>query len=221
MFPYTAEIYASMIAQYNAALWPAAAVALALGVSVLVLAIHPQPGGGRAIGGLLAVAWAVTGYFFLYERFATLNFAAPVYALLFGIEAVLIAIFLVLRAPPAIRFRRGVAGGGGLALLLFALAGYPVQALGLPNGLAAAQVAGLAPGPTAVLTLGVLLLIDGRAPWVLAVLPILWCLWAGAVAWLLGVPDDAILPVLGLAAFGLILAKNRRVRNGVSGADPG
>ena len=72
------------------------------------------------------------------------------------------------------------------------------------------RVVGLAPGPTAVFTLGMLLLCAGRTPLHLAVLPLLWTLIAGATAWVLAIPQDLPLPVAGIGAFALMLWKNRR-----------
>ena len=62
---------------------------------------------------------------------------------------------------------------------------------------------GLAPEPTVVATLGVLLI--GRAPgqWTLMVIPVLWCLIGGATLWAMGQPDAIVLPVvaiIGIAA---------------------
>ena len=71
-------------------------------------------------------------------------------------------------------------------------------------------VVGLAPGPTAVFTLGMLLLTAGRTPLHLAIMPLLWTLVAGATAWILSIPQDLALPIVGVGAFALILWKNRQ-----------
>jgi hypothetical protein len=78
------------------------------------------------------------------------------------------------------------------------------------HGWRSLRVVGLAPGPTAAFTLGMLLLTVGRPPLRLAVIPLLWTLVAGATAWILAIPQDLVLPAAGLGAFALILGKNRR-----------
>ena len=55
-----------------------------------------------------------------------------------------------------------------------------------------------------------LLLGAGRTPLHLALIPLLWTLIAGATAWILGIPQDLALPVVGIGAIVLILWKNRR-----------
>ena len=69
---------------------------------------------------------------------------------------------------------------------------------------------GLAPGPTAVFTLGLLLLTARPHAAPPRVIPLLWTLVAGATAWILAIPQDLALPVAGLGGFALILWKNRR-----------
>jgi len=55
-----------------------------------------------------------------------------------------------------------------------------------------------------------LLLTAGRTPLHLALIPLLWTLIAGAAAWVLTIPQDLALSAAGVAAFALILWKNRR-----------
>ncbi|MGZ9030214.1 MAG: hypothetical protein ACXW2G_02500, partial [Burkholderiaceae bacterium] len=57
------------------------------------------------------------------------------------------------------------------------------------------EAAGLFPDPTALLTLG-LLLIASRAHWSLFVIPVLWCLVSAATLWTMNAAD-APLPFLG------------------------
>jgi hypothetical protein len=68
---------------------------------------------------------------------------------------------------------------------------------------------GVAPCPTTIFTMGLLLLTEGRTPPHLAIIPVLWALVGGSAVWLLGVPEDLALPIAGLSGLGLILWKNR------------
>jgi hypothetical protein len=70
--------------------------------------------------------------------------------------------------------------------------------------------AGLAPCPIALLTIGLLLLSDGRRPLLLLLIPVLWTLVAGATGWSLGIPHDAVLPLASIAAISVILWDNHR-----------
>ncbi|MHB1084922.1 MAG: hypothetical protein ACYCZA_08780 [Thiobacillus sp.] len=71
---------------------------------------------------------------------------------------------------------------------------------------------GLAPDPTALATLGVLLLTGTRRFWVLAPIPILWCLISGVTLWAMAAPDFFIAP--GLALLAALLAILDRTKQG-------
>lgn len=214
MFPYTPEVLTSVVASFNEATWPLAAAVLGVMVGALMVAAVPQPGGTRIVGAVLAAAWVWVAVGWHFGRFAAINFAAPVYGVFFLAEAALILWLMTARGD--LDFRRGLdpfrAAGAGLAL--FAFAGLPLLTVALGGPAAGARVAGMAPGATALATLGLLLM---AAPvggcWgaaALGVIPLLWCLMAGATAWLIGVPEDLLLPILGPAAMGLLIWRARR-----------
>lgn len=208
MFPFDAEVLASSYARYNAAVWPAQAVALALALAALWLAVVPRPWSGRAIGALLAAGWLWCGLVFHLDHFARLDFMAPVYGWAFVLEAVLLLALMTLRGVP-LAFVPDPAGFTGLALAAGALLGLPlISGLG-EAGFASARVLGVAPGPTALFTLGLLMMTPGRGRWLLMVLPLLWCGVAGGQAWALNIAEAWPLPVLGLLALAVSLLPSR------------
>ena len=208
MLPFTADILFSSIAQYNRALWPLPPVVLLLGLGTVLLTLRPVRDGNRLIGALLAAAWLWIGVGWHMLHFARLDFAAPLYGVLFVLEGLLL-LWIAIRGRLAFRFRGGLVGWVGLMLAMLALAWPLVDRLA---GLSwqSERVVGLAPGPTTVLTLALLLLVANRTPWRLAIIPLLWTLIAGATAWILWIPQDLVLPVVGLGGAGLLLWKNRR-----------
>jgi hypothetical protein len=209
MLPFTAETLFSSFEQYNRALWPLPILALALALAIIILALRPVQGGGRAIGALLAAAWVWIGVGYHYLHFAAIDFAAPLYGAFFVLEGVLFAWTGVVRGNVAFRFGADLFGWAGLALAIAAALAWPLADL-CCHGWPSLRVAGLAPGPTAAFTLGLLLLTEGRTPLHLAVIPLLWTLVAGATAWILAIPQDLALPLAGLCGFALVLWKNRR-----------
>lgn len=209
MFPFDAEVLASSHALYNAAVWPAQPVALALALAALWLAVVPRRGGGRAVGMILSTGWTWCGLVFFLRHWAQFDFMAPVYAGAFLLEAALLLFLLVWRGrsfrPPA-----DAAAIGGLCLAALALFGLPlVSGLGAA-GFGAARIVGLAPGPTVLFTLALLLLLEGPTPWLLLVVPLLWCAVAAVTGWALGVPESLAVALLALPAFGLLLLRERR-----------
>jgi len=210
MLPFTAEILFSSFAQYNRALWPLPLFAVVLALVAIALVFRPVRHGDRVIAALLALAWLWTGYGYHYLHFATINFAAPLYAVFFVLEGLLLAWTGVVRGKVAFGFRTALFGRIGLIVAFAALVLWPL-ADGLTHGWQSARLVGLAPGPTAVFTLVLLLLTERRTPVHLAIVPLLWTLVAGATAWILAIPQDLAQPVAGIAAFGLILWHNRRL----------
>jgi hypothetical protein len=203
VLPYTAEVYFALLERYLAALGPVAAAAELLIVAALAaIALRPLPGQDRAIAGLLAAGWLVTGLVFHGLYFGRLNFLAPVYATLFTVQGVLLVWHGVVRGRLAFRYRGDQAARAGTFLALVALA-YPLlDGLFHPDWLGL-RLAGLAPAPTVVLTLGLLLLAEAP-PRHLLIIPGLWSLVAAFTAWHLAVPLDLGLPLLAAGTAWLV-----------------
>jgi hypothetical protein len=92
----------------------------------------------------------------------------------------------------------------GLALFLFALIGYPLVAPVAGRPWDQAEVFALAPDPTAIGTLGLLLAARAKGTTSLALLPLLWCLISAATLWAMA-SFEALLPagaaLLAVATF--------------------
>ncbi|NIA71931.1 hypothetical protein HBA54_25355 [Pelagibius litoralis] len=209
MLSFDAEVLSALFARMNAALWPAQLAFGAAALAALVFAALRQAFAARAIGVILVTAWLCCGLIFHLTYFAGLSFTAPVYGGLFLAQAALLAWSLLVRGKPVFALNRGLPAWVGLLVVGYALVAVPVIALSGAGGLAAARTFGLAPGPTAVFTLGLLLLIQRHCPLHLLVLPVLWCLIAGATAWSLWIPEDLALPFIALAVLAVALWHNR------------
>lgn len=209
MLPYTAEVLFSMMEQYNRAIWPAGPVALLLALGALVLTVRPAREADRIIGVLLAAAWIWVGAAHQLGPMATIDFAAPLYGGLWVLQGLLLAWSCVLRRRVAFRFRADAFGWTGVGLAAFALIGYPLVVRLMGYGWPALPLVGVAPNPTVVFTMGLLLLGD-RAPVHLAALPLVWSAVAGVTAWLLALPVDFAVPLATVAGVGLLVLKNRR-----------
>jgi hypothetical protein len=209
-FPFTAESYFSLFETYNDTIWPAQIVAYVLGIGIVLLAQRPIPAGGRIALAALSAFWLWNAIVYHLLFFLQINFAALGFAGLFTLQAVLLA-------GSAIGGRRQLRVGDdalaltGLAFALFALAIYPLLAWLAGHGWPAAAMFGVAPGPLTIFTFGVLLMLDGRAPLLLAVIPLLWALAAGSAAIIrLGAPEDWSLLLSGIVGFGLLVWKRRQ-----------
>ncbi|MDX1540282.1 MAG: DUF6064 family protein, partial [Geminicoccaceae bacterium] len=180
MLPYTANVLFSNFAQYNAALWPLPVAAVLLALAALVLAFRPVRHGDRIVSSLLVLAWLWTGYGYHYLQFAQINFAAPIYAGFFLLQGLLLAWTGLARGHLAFGFRSDAFRWLGLLLALAAALAVPLADGLLGYGWESVRIVGLAPTPTAVFTLGLLLMSGPPPARHLAIIPLLWSLVAGA-----------------------------------------
>jgi len=193
--------YYRMIALYNEAVWPAHLPALVAGLVVIGCVARPGPRTHCVAMLVLAAAWAWVAWAYHLQRYADINTAGPWFALAFGVQALLLC-FMALRlhgAAPA-RMQKHVA----LSLSGLAVIGYPLLALGSGRGWGQAEVFGIAPDPTAIATLGVLLAC--RAHPVAWLIPLAWCAVSGATLMELRVGYAWLLPTFAIlaAAAGLL-----------------
>ena len=193
---FSPRTYYRMIERLNEAVWPAHIILLALGCAVLVLVIRGRTPPPRATWTVLALAWAWVAWDFLWRRYAAINWAAVYVVPLFVLEAVL----LLLSGWRAGNRRLLPASGRVVAAVLFGLAtvGYPLVAPLVGRGWAQSEIFGLAPDPTAVATLSLLLLVPSRTPRLLMLVPAVWCLLSGLTLWAMGSPEAWIPPTAAL-----------------------
>ncbi|HEY7505192.1 MAG TPA: DUF6064 family protein [Gemmatimonadales bacterium] len=206
---FSPRTYYRLIERHNLALWPAQLAALALGALIAGLLRRPSRERGRAIAAILAVLWAWVGWAFIMARYATINWAATYFASLFAAEALLLGWLGVARADLRFGWRRDPAGLVGGAIFVGAVALYPLLAPVLERGWTQAELFGIAPDPTVLGTLGLLLLAEGsqRPRHALLAAPLVWCLLSGATLWALASPEAWI--VLAAAALVPVVSRAR------------
>lgn len=209
-FPFTADTYLSLFEVYNSTIWPAQVVAYGLGILAVLLALRPSPAGGRIAFAVLCIFWLWNAIAYHLMHFFQINFAALGFAALFALQGALFAA-IAIRGRRSVRFRPGVLGWTGLLFCLFALLAYPLLGWLAGRGGPLAAAFGVAPAPTVIFTFGMLLLLEGRAPLTLAVIPLLWALAAGSAAVLrLGIAEDLSVLLAGVVGFALLVWKRRQ-----------
>lgn len=204
---FSPDTYYRLFELHNADVWPAQVLVLAAGLAVAALLVRPVPWAGRAVAVLLAAAWGFVAWAYFQERYATINLAAPYYAWAFAAQGFLLLIYGGLdrlRIETPVRGVRTL----GLGLVLFALLIQPLAGPLTGHPWAGAELFGLAPDPTVMVTLGVLLALP-RVSWALLAIPLLWCAVTGATLATMGSPEAPLMPVLG--ALALVLALYRSV----------
>lgn len=177
------RVYGRMFLLHNEAWWPLQIVTLLAGLVVLWAIARPARVTVRIAYGLLAIVWAFVAWAFFWERYATINWAAPYLTPAFLLQAVLLAGFAVFGVPrrsvgPAIRAVALLAGA-------VALVGYPMITGFGPQSWRGAEVFGLAPDPTVVLTIALLAVTSGAISRLALLIPVLWIVATGLTLWTL------------------------------------
>ncbi len=205
--PFTTEEFFAVFAAYNQAIWPLQVFAYAAGLVVLGLLLRPSRAATVAIAILLALFWGVNGVAYHWTWFAPINPVARVFAAAFVLQALLLAAAPVM--APRLRFelRADARTAVSLALIAYSMLIYPVIGVWAGHMWPAMPMFGVAPCPTTIFSIGVLLL----APWAVArwllVIPLLWTVVGGSAAVLLAVPQDHGLVVAAVVVLAVALGR--------------
>jgi hypothetical protein len=195
---FSPRTYYRLFELYNSELWPLQLLFLTLGAAILLLWRSRSKMAGRALATLLALFWLWVAWSYHSQRYATINWAANYFALAFALEALLLLWLGVVRG----HLNLAAAGSQrlGMALFIFAWLFFPLLAPLLGRSWMQAEILGMMPDPTALATLGILLLCGARPLWWLWPVPVVWCLISGVTLWTMGSPDFWIAPLVALLA---------------------
>lgn len=208
---FSPQVYYRLFELHNQALWPAQPAVLAAGLAGAWLLLRPSPAGRRWLPLLLGLAWLWVGWSFLWQRYATINWAVVYVAPAFWLQGLGLLWLATSRrglALPAGGLRLGLAA----SLYAAALLGYPLLAPLAGRPWPAAEALGITPDPTVVGTLAVLSVAGRRAAWLLLPIPLLWCLLTGITLWGLGGGEWFVAPAGALLALALRLTPERAAK---------
>ncbi len=195
MLPFSAEEFFALFARYNLAIWPAQFAAYILGC-LAVWAIVMQRTWSWRFGALvLSAFWLWNGVVYHLAFFTTVNPAAYGFAALFVMQGLLFLGSAVSSRDVPLAIAPGACTAIAVGLLVYAMIAYSIIGTLAGHGWPRSPVFGVAPCPTTIFTLGLLILARRIASTWLAVIPILWALIGSTAAVLLGVIED-----LGLLA---------------------
>jgi uncharacterized protein DUF6064 len=190
---FSPRTYYRLFELYNLAIWPAQIPALASGLAILALWWRGGIWQGRAVAAILAAGWLWIAWAYLFVRYDTINWAARYFALGFAIEALLLIWNGLIRNRLFLWPGQDVASRAGLGIFLFALLVQPLVGPLAGRQWVQIELFGLAPDPTVVATLGILLAAN-RPLWCLLIIPLIWCAISGATLWSMQSPDAWVMP---------------------------
>lgn len=200
------DTYWRLFELHNAAWWPLGLLANALVIVLAAALWRDESRAPRLAAGLMAVLSAAVAWGFVWRLYVPINWGAQAMAGVFAIAALawpLLAGDAVLRRSRA-----------GLLLMLMAALSWPLMAWAGERPLAQAELIGLAPDPTAVAGLGLLLqwrCATARGQWTwwaLLMLGTLACLASATT--LATMQDGQAMAPLAAAAIALGAAMARR-----------
>jgi len=205
MIPFSGEVFFAVLQDYNLAMWPVHALAYVLAIVIVVLAYHGTAIGGRLIAAIMAAAWCWLGIGFVDQVFTPLLWASWMLKTAFLVEAGMFAVMAIMPRPIQIRLAPdNRSWTAGLIFILCAIL-YPVLAAQWNHAWPSAQLLGAAPAPTAVFTIGLLLLAPSRFAKLLAVIPALFLLITAYLGVGLAIWEDVLLAAIGLAGLAIMV----------------
>jgi hypothetical protein len=208
MLPFTVDDFFSVFAAYNRAIWPAQVVAYALGLVALAAAWKGGVWGRRVAAIVLGAFWLWNGAIYHFAFFAQINPAAYAFAALFLMQGLLflcvagVASDRLFPNPPTARWRRSV----GLGLIAYAAVVYELLSHLQGHGWPHAPILGVAPCPTTIFTIGILILLGHPQPIWLIAIPLVWAVIGSTAAVLLAVREDFALLAAAILAAALLPA---------------
>ena len=205
--PVTPEVWARLFERLNEQVWPWQVLFLAFMLFALWQLYH---GRSRSCGLALAACWCWSGIQFQFLLHAPLNWAATPMGWAFMLEAVLV---LLAGLGSGWRFSGGLRAWLGMLLIVAGTVLLPLAGPLTGRSWAAFEVAGTAPMPTAVVTLGMLLMARPLS-WVTVLIPALWLVYSSVIWWVGGWLPGALPAPLAVVV--LLVALTGKARSGAA-----
>lgn len=214
MLMFSPRTYYRLFASYHADIWPGQLLGAAAGLIMFFCLLRPNAARIRLAYAVLAICWLWVAWGFFLQRYAAINWAANYFAYAFIVEALLLLWFGVRREPMVSTFVRPFAVRAALGIVVAGLLIYPWLAVAGGRPWQQFEMFALAPDPTVVVTLGVLLA-TARAGAMLLLIPLLWCAITGATLLTMHAPDAWVAPAMAIASLLLAPWKTSRPRIGM------
>lgn len=205
---FTYDTVVRVFGSYNDSIWPMQVIAYLLVFAVWFVAARKTKYSDRIIAAILAFFWLWVGTKFWLPFGANVPLFNLVGAL-FIFQGIL---FLIGVVKPSVtyRFEENAFSYMGIALMLYAMVGFPVGALLMGRVYPQMGIVGMFPCPTVLFTCGLLLCTRGKLAKYMLAIPLLWGI-AGMYWTTLGLFEGAGLTVGTLTAVAMIVYRDRKV----------
>lgn len=200
---FSPRVYNRLFEHANTAAWPAQILTIAIGLMLIAILLAPTAARLRLAAVTLAAVWAWVAWFFIAKHYTTINWAAVWFVVLFYAQAGLLVIAAILPPRAVITYTPPTHPRIAIALCVLAVAAYPLIAKIAGRPSIQAEVFGIAPDPTAIMTLVWLAAVPIRLRPLLMIAPALWSAVSGLTLWVLEDPMFWLPPVMAALAFSL------------------
>jgi hypothetical protein len=195
---FSPHTYYRLFELYNIDVWPLHILALIFGIAIIVLIKRQPHWHGKVVSAILAACWLWVAWAYHLQHYATINWAAQYYAVGFMTQAALLIWVGIIRGALTFTTQSPVIRRVGFGIYLFALFMQPLLAPLMGRKWLQVEVFAVAPDPTALATLGVLLLAADKTHWWLLTVPIIWCVLSVATLWTMKSPEALIMALVTL-----------------------
>jgi hypothetical protein len=213
ILPFSRAEFLQVFAAYNVAIWPMQFVAAGLGLFAVMLLFWRPKWADGAIAAVLCTFWLAMAIGYHWTYFSAINRAAYVFGALFALAAVVFLVEGVIRGRMIFAIIPGLRAWLASVLIVYSFVVYPLVSLLGTHPYPETPLLGVAPCPTTIFTLGLLLLVRHPKPWLPALIPLLWSVIGGSAAFLLDVPQD-----FGLIAAAILWVVGPLIRPGPTAA---
>lgn len=139
---------------------------------------------------ILYAFWSMMAIGYHWSFFAEINRAAYLFEGLFLLAAAIFFVEGIVRTRVRFAIVPGTRTWLAAVLIVYSFVVYPIVSLFVTHPYPESPLFGVAPCPTTIFTLGILLVSQHPHPLLLAVFPLVWSVIGGSAAILLGVPQD-------------------------------
>ena len=209
--PFTPGQFLDVFRQYNVSVWPVQILLIALALVATYFSIFKKSYSDTIIVAVLALLWLWMGIAYHFIYFSSINKAAILFGSFFITQALLLCYFGFIKGSLKFQFSLNGYGIAGMSLIIFALIVYPLIGYWLGHVYPSSPTFGL-PCPTTIFTFGILLFSSARIPFIVIIIPAIWSLIGFSAAVSLGMKEDTGLLIAGVICTGMIIVKNRRVK---------
>jgi hypothetical protein len=208
--PFTTEEFLKVFETYNQAVFPMQLILYLLALLIIYLCIKKKSWSDKTISAMLSFLWLWMGMVYHIIFFTAINKVAYFFGTLFILQGGLFLWKGVFQNKLKFNFTKNMYGLVGIVLMVFALIIYPIIGYAFGHVYPVSPTFGL-PCPTTLFTFGMLLLLNGKYPKLILIIPFIWAIIGFSAALSLGIKEDISLLISAIIVLGLLIGRNRKI----------